>query len=65
MHWGRRLVMELDATCMAVECKTIVTLSCLAIYCLRMVTSSSAGKVKSLEKLVELLNRMSLHHGQL
>ena len=57
--------MVLDATHMAVECKTSYFVMLGYIYCLRMVTSGSAGKVKSLEKLVELLNRMSLHHGQL
>ena len=49
MHWGRGLVMELHATCMAVDYFVVLG------YCLRMVTSGSAGKVKSLEKLVELL----------
>ena len=53
--------MVLDATHMAVECKT----SYFVMLGLRMVTSGSAGKVKSLEKQVEFLNRMSLHHGQL
>ena len=52
MHWGRGLVMVVYATRMAVECKSYFVM---LGYCLRMVTSGSAGKVKSLDKLVELL----------
>ena len=39
MHWGRGVVMVLDATRMAVECKTSYFVMLGYIYCLRMVTS--------------------------
>ena len=39
MHWGRGLVMVLDATRMAVECKTSYFVMLGYIYCLRIVTS--------------------------
>ena len=44
MHWGRGLVMVLDATRMAVKCKTSYFVMLGYIYCLRMVTSVVLAK---------------------